>query len=168
MTDGNILTHFLASAASAGDKPFLIEDDQPVLAFAELDRRTGLLAARLRSLGGHPGDRIVVLVDKSPDNVLLYLAALWAGMVYVPLNTGYTSAELAYFLADAEPAIVVCRPADEQAVRQLMPPGALMTLGTQGDGSLLDDMPEEALPVELRAGSDLAAILYTSGTTGRS
>lgn len=168
MTDGNIFAQFLAVAAGAGDKPFLVEGDRTVLTFDELDLRTGRLAARLRALGGHPGDRIVVQTDKSPDNVLLYLASLRAGLVYVPLNTAYTSSELAYFLADADPAIVVCRPSDEQAVRQLMPPGALTTLGTEGDGSLLEDVPEEGIPVEPRSPSDFAAILYTSGTTGRS
>jgi malonyl-CoA/methylmalonyl-CoA synthetase len=169
MTDnGNIFAQFLAAAEQAGGKPFLVENDRTVLAFAELDRRTGRLAARLRALGGQVGDRVVVQVDKSPENVLLYLAALRAGLVYVPLNTAYTAAELAYFLGDAEPAVVVCRPADEAAVRGVMTTGRLVTLGANGAGSLLDDLPTEALaPVE-RAASDLAAILYTSGTTGRS
>ncbi|WP_309141164.1 AMP-binding protein [Novosphingobium sp. G106] len=107
-------------------------------------------------------------VDKSPENVLLYLAAERLGMVYVPLNTAYTSAELAYFLGDAEPAVVVCRPADEAEVRGLLTTGTLVTLGTDGTGSLLDDIPDEVVPVAERTPEDLAAILYTSGTTGRS
>jgi malonyl-CoA/methylmalonyl-CoA synthetase len=86
----------------------------------------------------------------------------------VPLNTAYTSAELAYFLADAEPAVVVCRPADEGAVRGLMTVGTLVTLGTDGKGSMLDDVPDQVVPVAPCAAGDLAAILYTSGTTGRS
>lgn len=166
--NGNILAHFLEVACPAGNKPFLIEGERTVLSFADLDLRTGQLAARLRALGGEVGDRIVVQVDKSPAAVLLYLAALRAGMVFVPLNTAYTAAELAYFLRDAEPAIVVCRPVDEDAVRGLMASGRLATLGEGGAGSLLDDIPEDALPVTARVTSDLAAILYTSGTTGRS
>ena len=166
--NANIFAHFLSAAERAGPKPFLIEGGNTALSFADLDRRTGQLAARLRALGGQVGDRIVVQVEKSPENVLLYLAALRAGMVYVPLNTAYTSAELGYFLENAEPAVVVCRPADEAEVLGLMPSGRLVTLGSDGTGSLLDDLPEAALPVEPREPSDLAAILYTSGTTGRS
>jgi len=165
---GNILGHFLAAAARQGDKPFLIEGGKTVLTFTDLDARTGQLAARLRALGGNVGERIVVQVEKSSENVLLYLAALRAGMVYVPLNTAYTSGELAYFLENAEPAVVVCRPADEAEVAGLMTSGRLVTLGEDGTGSLLDELPAEGLPVEPRAPSDLAAILYTSGTTGRS
>jgi len=164
----NIFAHFLAVAGQAGAKPFLIEIGGTVLAFVDLDRRTGQMAARLRALGGKPGDRIVVQVDKSPENVVLYLAALRAGLVYVPLNTAYTASELEYFLADAEPAVTVCRPADEADARPLLKSGVLVTLGEQGEGSLLDDLPDAALPVEPREASDLAAILYTSGTTGRS
>jgi malonyl-CoA/methylmalonyl-CoA synthetase len=167
--NANIFAHFLSAAQTAGDKPFLIENGETVLAFADLDARTGRLAARLRALGAKTGDRIVVQVEKSPENVLLYLAAERAGLVYVPLNTAYTSAELAYFLSDAEPAVVVCRPADEAQVRALMATGRLVTLGADGTGTLLDDLPDDArLPVEPRAADDLAAILYTSGTTGRS
>jgi malonyl-CoA/methylmalonyl-CoA synthetase len=169
MTDNaNIFAHFLAVAEQAGDKPFLVEDGATVLSFADIDERTGRLAARLAALGGSVGERIVVQVDKSPENVLLYLAAERLGMVYVPLNTAYTSAELAYFLGDAEPAVVVCRPADEAEVRGLLTSGRLVTLGTDGTGSLLDDIPDEVVPVAQRTPEDLAAILYTSGTTGRS
>jgi malonyl-CoA/methylmalonyl-CoA synthetase len=169
MTDNaNIFAHFLAVAAGAGDKPFLVEGGRTVLSFADLDARTGRLAARLQALGGKAGERIVVQVEKSPENVLLYLAAERLGMVYVPLNTAYTSAELAYFLSDAEPAVVVCRPEDEAEVRGLMRGGALVTLGAGGTGTLLDALPDEPAPVAHRAPGDLAAILYTSGTTGRS
>jgi malonyl-CoA/methylmalonyl-CoA synthetase len=168
MTNANILAHFLTAAAVQGPKPFLIEQGKTILTFADLEARTGQLAARLRDLGGKPGDRIVVQVEKSPENVLLYLAALRAGLVYVPLNTAYTSSELAYFLENAEPAVVVCRPADEEQVRSLMPSGRLVTLGEDSSGTLLDDVPTEVLPIEPRDASDLAAILYTSGTTGRS
>jgi malonyl-CoA/methylmalonyl-CoA synthetase len=169
MTDNaNIFAHFLAAALQAGDKAFLVEGANAVLSFADLDERTGRLAARLAALGGGVGDRIVVQVEKSIENVLLYLAAERLGMVYVPLNTAYTSAELAYFLGDAEPAVVVCRPADETEVRGLLTTGALVTLAADGTGSLLADMPDEVAPIAPRASSDLAAILYTSGTTGRS
>ena len=144
-TNANIFAHFLAAAERAGPKPFLIEGGATALSYADLDRRTGQLAARLRALGVQVGDRIVVQVEKSPENVLLYLAALRAGLVYVPLNTAYTSAELAYFLGNAEPSVVVCRPADEAAVGGLPGSGKLVTLGTDGMGSLFDDLPETGL-----------------------
>jgi malonyl-CoA/methylmalonyl-CoA synthetase len=165
--NANLLAQFLTVAAAAGDKPFLIEGGQTALTFAELEPRTGQLAARLRALGGNVGDRIVVQVEKSPGAVLLYLAALRAGMVFVPLNTAYTAAEVAYFIGDAEPAIVVCRPDDAIAISPLTS-GTVVTLGSDGTGTLLNDLPEGGIAIEPRAPSDLAAILYTSGTTGRS
>lgn len=168
MTSENLYEQLLAPAGEAGDKPFLSEGGEVVLRWSDLAPRTARLAARLRTLGAQPGDRIVVQVEKSPENVLLYLAALRAGLVYVPLNTAYTASELAYFLENAEPAVTVCRPADEADVRGLLQSGVLVTLGEDGTGSLLVDLPQTGLPIEPRASSDLAAILYTSGTTGRS
>ncbi len=168
MTNHNLLASFLEVAAAAGDKPFLIAGETPVLRFSDLDRETGRLAARLAALGSEPGDRVVVQVEKSPEAVLLYLAALRAGMIFIPLNTAYTTAELAYFLSDAEPALVVCRPSDEADVQAIAGTARVVTLGMKGEGSLLDDLPEQIGPVVERAADDLAAILYTSGTTGRS
>ncbi len=168
MTDGNLYTHLLAATTAAGAKAFLSEGGNVVLRWSDLEPRTARLAARLRALGAGPGDRIVVQVEKSPENVLLYLAALRAGLVYVPLNTAYTASELAYFLGNAEPAVTVCRPADEAEVRGLLQSGVLVTLGEDGTGSLLVDLPEAGLLTVPRAPTDLAAILYTSGTTGRS
>lgn len=168
MSNANLFAHFLAVAAGAGDKPFLIEGTNTVLSYADLDRRTGRYAARLQALGGKVGDRIVVQVDKSPEAVLLYLAAVRAGLIYVPLNTAYTAAELEYFLGDAEPTVVVCRPGDVAEVRSMAGATCVVTLGEDGTGSLLEDMPEGHAPVAERGADDIAAILYTSGTTGRS
>ena len=164
----NLIAQILSGAACAEGKPFLIEGGTTRLSYADLEPQTARLAARLASLGGRPGDRIVVQVEKSVEAVLLYLSALRAGLVFVPLNTAYTAAELAYFIGDAEPAMVVCRPADEAAVRAVAGAAAVVTLGADGAGSLLADLPDEALPLTPRGAQDLAAILYTSGTTGRS
>lgn len=168
MSNENLFAHFLAVAVDAGDKPLLVEGTDTVLSYADLDRATGRYAARLQALGGKVGDRIVVQVDKSPEAVVLYLATIRAGLIFVPLNTAYTAAELEYFLGDAEPAVVVCRPADEGEVRGMAGAARVVTLGDDGTGSLLGDMPEEGAPVARRSADDIAAILYTSGTTGRS
>ncbi len=163
-----LIAHILSVAAAAGDKPVLVEAGLTRLSFADLEPRTARLAARLVALGGKPAARIVVQVDKSVEAVLLYLAALRAGMVFVPLNTAYTATELAYFIGDAEPAVVVCRPADEAAVRAVAGAARVVTLGADGTGSLLEDLPQQGLPLAAGEAGDLAAILYTSGTTGRS
>jgi malonyl-CoA/methylmalonyl-CoA synthetase len=149
---------------AAGDRPLLIEDDRTILPYAGLDAATAAWAATLTGLGARPGDRIVVQVEKSAANVLLYLATLRAGLVYVPLNTAYTVEELAYFIADADPAIVVCDPARAEAVRALTS-AAILTLDADGHG--IDARPA-AFDTVRRDADDLAAILYTSGTTGRS
>ena len=167
-TDRNLAATILDAAAAAGDKPLLIEHGQTTLRYDALDRETGRIAARLALLGAQAGDRVLVQVEKSRAAVLLYLAALRAGLVFVPVNTAYTTAELAYFIADAAPAIVVCRPADAEALRAVAGHARVVTLGADGAGTLLADLPETVAPPVPRAGSDLAAILYTSGTTGRS
>jgi malonyl-CoA/methylmalonyl-CoA synthetase len=118
------------------------------------------------------GDRVAVQVEKSPEAIILYLACLRGGAAYLPLNTGYTLAEMEYFIGDAEPHIVICAPKRQAALGPVAEKlgAAVDTLGVQQDGSMLD--LARAQPTEFadipRAGDDLAAILYTSGTTGRS
>jgi malonyl-CoA/methylmalonyl-CoA synthetase len=138
--------------------------------YAELGGLSARLAGVLGAVGVSAGDRVLVQVDKSPEAVALYLACLQVGAAYVPINTAYTSAEVDYFIGDAQPGLFVCRPADEAVLKPLCAGAAVLTLGTSADGSLLaragevDPITEVAAP----AGSDIAAILYTSGTTGRS
>ncbi|NMF96941.1 malonyl-CoA synthase [Aromatoleum toluolicum] len=141
--------------------------------FSDVDRASARFAGVITSLGLRAGDRVVVQVEKSPEALFLYLACLRAGVVFVPLNTAYQRAELAYFLGDAQPSLVVCRPASEAAMRALASEAGVahvLTLGEAGDGSLAEaarNQPEDFATVP-RAADDLAAILYTSGTTGRS
>ncbi|MFD1612663.1 AMP-binding protein [Sphingomonas tabacisoli] len=127
-------------------RPALIEPSAAVLSYADLLDRSGGMAAALREQGLKAGDRMVVQTSKSVEALLLYLAALRAGIVYVPLNPGYTRAELDYFLEDAEPGLFVD---DAELARLVTAPAR--------------DFAEPEL-----GGDDLAAILYTSGTTGRS
>ncbi|WP_110655502.1 malonate--CoA ligase [Salinicola halimionae] len=131
------------------------------------------MAQVLRESGVKPGDRVVVQVDKSPQAIMLYLACLQRGAVYLPLNTAYTEAEVEYFLTDAEPRIYVCRPNDVVTAQHLakrcgVP--VVESLGAEADGSLMERVAsagEDTDITELDA-NDLASILYTSGTTGRS
>ncbi|MCC5903099.1 MAG: malonyl-CoA synthase [Halomonas sp.] len=131
------------------------------------------IATHLLALGIEPGDRVVVQVDKSPEMLMLYLASLQVGAVYLPLNTAYTESEVRYFLQDAEPKLYICRPEDMALAAQQAATCAVQhieSLGTQADGSLMEklsDVEETTWVCELGP-DDLAAILYTSGTTGRS
>ncbi|EHK58670.1 malonate--CoA ligase [Allomesorhizobium alhagi] len=133
---------------------------------------SGRLAARLVALGVKPGDRVAVQVEKSPEALMLYLASLRAGSVYLPLNTAYTLAELDYFLGDAEPRLVVVSPESGAAIGPVAAGhGAhVETLDDRGGGSLTDGIEswQPDFADVARGPDDLAAILYTSGTTGRS
>ncbi|OHC48234.1 MAG: malonyl-CoA synthase [Rhodobacteraceae bacterium GWF1_65_7] len=142
------------------------------ISYGDLLRRTGQMANALAGLGVAPGDRVAVQVEKSVEAIILYLATVRAGAVFLPLNTGYTPAEIGYFIGDAEPAIFVCDPARaaELAVATESAGARIMTLDARGLGSLTD--AADAAPADFatvpRVADDLAALLYTSGTTGRS
>jgi malonyl-CoA/methylmalonyl-CoA synthetase len=154
-------------------KPFLRTPEGRVVTYGELETGSGRMANALTALGVKPGDRVAVQVEKSPEVVLLYLACLRAGAVYLPLNTAYTLAELEYFIGDAEPSLVVCDPKAReglQAIAARLGGAAVETLDASGGGGLADlaaAQPARFADVA-RTGDDLAAILYTSGTTGRS
>src|SRR5204862_3385625 len=126
------------------------------------------LANTLVELGVKPGDRVAAQVEKTPEALMLYLASLRAGAVYLPLNTAYTPAEIRYFLGDAEPAVFVCGPKqiDEMTklARELGVPH-VETLGADGRGTLMDKAAgaSSSFSDVARTGDDLAAILYTSG-----
>jgi malonyl-CoA/methylmalonyl-CoA synthetase len=153
--------------------PFIEHPNGAQLSYGELVESTARYAAALQQLGVQPGDRVAVQVEKSVENLLLYLATLRAGAVYLPLNTGYTPSELRYFLGDAEPALFVCRPAQQEAMEALAAEVGVPrveTLGELQDGSLVERAAAPAPDFKDidRRRDDLAAILYTSGTTGRS
>jgi malonyl-CoA/methylmalonyl-CoA synthetase len=141
------------------------------LTYADLDERCARLATRLVRLGVGGGDRVAVQVEKTVANLLLYLACLRLGAVYLPLNTAYTLSELDYFFGDAEPALIACDPARRGEIAELG--GAAMaqvaTLDDRGQGNLVEALGEEPPQAEIASveDDDLAALLYTSGTTGR-
>ena len=141
--------------------------------YRDLSAASARMAHFIRSLGLAPGSRVAARVEKSPEALMLYLACLRSGMVFLPLNTGYQSEELRYFFNDAKPGLVVCDPSASGWIAPLAKSSGchhVETLGGAISGSLLekatpfpDDFPTIA------CGPDaLAAILYTSGTTGRS
>ena len=133
----------------APDRQFLVSSDGTEVTYRAIERRAGQLAAVLHDRGVRPGERVLAQVTKSIDNVALYLASLQLGAVYVPLNTAYTAHEVEFFVNDAEPALVVD---DDELAR----------LGVEADS---------ATPMSTctpRLADDLAAMVYTSGTTGRS
>jgi malonyl-CoA/methylmalonyl-CoA synthetase len=142
------------------------------ISYGELVARAGQMANVLVERGVKPGDRVAAQTDKSVPGLVLYLATVRAGAVYLPLNTAYTLNELEYFITDAEPSLVVCDPAKAQGIGAIAAKvGAKVeTLDVNGKGSLTD-AAAKAKPdfvTVARADDDLAAILYTSGTTGRS
>ncbi|KAA5610062.1 malonyl-CoA synthase [Rhodovastum atsumiense] len=142
--------------------------------YAQAEETTLRLATALRQMGLVPGDRVAVQVRKSPEAFLLYLACLRGGYVFVPLNTAYTLAELDYFLRDAEPGLFVCRPeqkAESEPLCKAAGVERLETLGIAADGSLFDfarDLKGDPACLFDGQPDTLAALLYTSGTTGRS
>ncbi len=131
---------------------------------------SGRLANALVARGVGAGDRVVAQVAKTPEALALYLACLRAGAVYLPLDTAFTPNELAYFAGDAGPTLIVCAPAVRDAATAFAAGAAVETLDTDGKGSLADIAAgaSSAFTTVERADDDLAALLYTSGTTGRS
>jgi malonyl-CoA/methylmalonyl-CoA synthetase len=139
----------------------------------DLDRGTAMLANLLASLDLPAGSRVAVQTEKSVEALMLYLAVLRAGLVYLPLNTAYQRDEIGYFVGNAEPAVVVCSPKNFGWVSRIAFAAGtthVFTLGDDRSGSLLQRAAVHAdvhAPA-VRGADDLAAILYTSGTTGRS
>jgi len=159
----------IAAAMPEANRVFLETPDGRAITYGEMEVATARMAAALAARGAGPGERVAVQVDKSPEALLLYLATIRAGAVYLPLNPAYTPAEIEYFLGDAEPAVTVCRPGDEATAGLAARFGsAALTLGADGSGTLGEAAAEAGGFGELpREADDLAAILYTSGTTGR-
>lgn len=172
----NLFSLFQSRIPDDRSRPFLTTRDSAVVSYADVEHETARFAHMIATLGVAPGDRIAVQVEKSPAALLFYLGCLRAGAVFLPLNTAYTGDELDYFLADAAPTLVVCDPAREYD----MTPRArthgvahVLTLDSAGQGSLqdrantlTDDQVRDHSPHVCRS-EDLAAILYSSGTTGQ-
>ena len=174
MTSNENLFVALRAAFPADLDATAIETETGALySWRDLDRATAMIANLLVSLEIAPGSRVAVHVEKSVEALLLYLATLRAGFVYLPLNTAYQEAELDYFIGNAEPAVVVCAGKNFPWISRLAfgkGVAHVFTLNEDRSGTLLDraaHCPDTHAPA-VKAAGDLAAILYTSGTTGRS
>jgi malonyl-CoA/methylmalonyl-CoA synthetase len=173
MKNQNLFTA-LRAAFPADVSAIAIETDEGLhYSWSDLDRATAMMANLLKSLDLPEGSRVAVQVEKSVEALMLYLATLRAGYVFLPLNTAYQSAEIEYFIGNAEPAVVVCSKANFGWVSKIAFKAGtqhVFTLNEDRTGSLLERASQQsdqhqAVP---RQADDLAAILYTSGTTGRS
>ncbi len=160
-----------APLAGRDDALLILADGQEVTRAAFL-AQVARAAHALRAAGVQPGDRVAVQAAKSPLALAVYGAVVGIGAVFLPLNTAYTPAEVDYFLGDATPRVFLCDPGrvPDLAPVAAVHGAALLTLGPGGEGTLAEAMAAQpaALTPEARGSHDLAAILYTSGTTGRS
>lgn len=171
--DHNLYTLLRSRFPAATEAVAFEEVGGSTVSYRDLETAVSRYANALTSLGLSPGDRITVQIEKSLANAYLYLAVLKCGAVFNPLNTAYTPSEVDYFVSDARPRIIVCDPEREDDMRKIA--GAhvaerVVTLDAAGRGSLADlaAAASEHADTVPRANDDLAALVYTSGTTGRS
>ena len=167
----NTLYEALFAPHQDNHSTFLECDDGTVQSYADFLKRAAQIAHALVAAGLTPGDRVVVQAPKTRETIALYAATIQAGGVYLPLNNAYTFDEVSYFVGDAKPSVIVCDPKDQEDLSKLAKThdATLLTLGLT-DGTLsesADPQPTEFATAS-RGADDLAALLYTSGTTGRS
>jgi len=169
---GNPLFDTLLNRHIGRDTPFLHLADGVTISHAAFGQMAARNTNALTTLGIRPGDRVAVHVDKSPQALALYAGCIQSGAVFLPLNTAYTAAELDYFVGDSGAALFICDPAEADTLAgTAQANGCLLhTLAGDGTGSFADLVARQSdtAPVAARDGDDLAALLYTSGTTGRS
>jgi malonyl-CoA/methylmalonyl-CoA synthetase len=168
----NPLADALVAPLASRKDAVLVQPDGSQVTGTELFALSAQIANVLTQAGVEPGHRVAMQTEKSVVALALYLACLQAGALFLPLNTAYTTAELEYFLNDAEPTVVVCDPRAEDALTSLATANGitLLTLDGDGNGSLSQRAETASTDFETadRTSDDLAVILYTSGTTGRS
>ena len=168
----NTLYDALFAPHAGSEKTFLVLKDGRRLSYGAFLDMAGRFAHAIAAAGVKPGDRVALQAKKSAEALAVYAACVQGGFVFLPLNTAYTPAEVEYFVTDAEARLLVCDPAGAAALSPVAEKAgaALRTLDADGSGTLSDaaaGQPAE-YPVEERGPDDLAAFLYTSGTTGRS
>lgn len=171
--NANVYSLLASRFAPHLSRPCIETETGRVYTYADVDRETARLARFFAELGLSRGERLAAHLDKSPEALFLYLATVRAGLCYLPLNTAYQLGEMEYFLNDAEPALVVCRPQSIAAMKEVAHAAGVRHIYTLDDanrGTLTEaarSVPPEFETAAMNA-TDLASILYTSGTTGRS
>lgn len=167
----NLYAHFKKQFVAHPDKELLCTERNRSYRYADIDRESARLANFLSAVGVGRGGRVSAQLQKSPEALCLYLACLRGGFVFHPLNPALHSGELEYFLGNAEPVVVVCDPTREATIRPLAAAVGvkhLLTLDADGQGSLIaqsQSTAEDFFTVP-SGKDDLAALLYSSGTTG--
>ncbi|MEM7280329.1 MAG: AMP-binding protein [Pseudomonadota bacterium] len=168
-SNANLFHQFFSPWESDSSRPLLTTLDGHVLSYGDLMEQSGRIANGMRSLGLKSGDVVSVQVEKSPQSLALYLACLRGGFVYHPLNPAYKLKELLYFLESAEPRLTVCT--DNTPLAELVSGMDVhcWTLDGVGQGSMIDDSESqsEIFSTVASDANDIAALLYSSGTTGR-
>lgn len=167
----NILYDALFKPHQGCSDTFLSMTDGEHISYDDFLSTANQFAAVLQDVGVGIGDRIAVMVEKTPQALAIYAASVKIGAVYLPLNTAYTATEIAYFVNDASPAVLLCDESKYAGIIDLADTAGatVMTLNRDGSGSLVDLAQGQTRQVDIveRSDDDLAAMLYTSGTTGR-
>jgi len=167
----NVLFDALFAPHICSEKTFLILPDESEITYADFLSMASRFANTIRTAGVKIGDRVVVQAEKSPQTLALYAACVQSGAIFLPLNTAYTASEVDYFVDDAQASLLIC---DGSSMEALTPVAArsncqIMTLNGDGTGSFKDAASNESTdftPVK-REPDDLAAFLYTSGSSTR-
>ncbi|RZO23042.1 MAG: malonyl-CoA synthase [SAR92 clade bacterium] len=170
--NANLFAHFQSHFPDDSSTCLLITDNGQTITYGQADEASAQIANSLLELGASLGDRVTVQVEKSVEALYLYLGCLRAGLVYHPLNTAYTASEIEYFLTNAEPSIIICKSEFQDIVKSVTvncSVKAILTLNADGTGTLLDLIQDACTTAQtaMRCGTDMAALLYSSGTTGR-
>lgn len=173
--NANIFATFEGIAREAGDAVFIETPEGQTLTYTGMLALTARYANALQALGVAAGERVAVQVDKSLENLCLYLATVRMGAIYLPLNTGYHTNEVQYFMQDAAPRIFICTPANLASLSALAGANGVahtLSLADDGSGSFIDYVQQQAADASAfetaqSAADDVALIIYTSGTTGR-
>lgn len=168
----NPLYDAIAAPHTSNEACFLHLEDGTELSYKAFIGRASQIAQCLIASGVQPDDRVLVQAEKLIDTLATYVASVQIGAVYMPLNTAYTASEMDHFINDAAPAVVVC---SDDRLKEIQPlvdriDARVLTLNPDGSGSLptMANTKVTSFPAQDRKPSDTAALLYTSGTTGRS
>jgi malonyl-CoA/methylmalonyl-CoA synthetase len=171
MTNANLYAAFERAFPIDRERILLTTSTGERYTYADAESISARYGNCLLLMGAQTGDRVTVQVEKSPQNLFLYLACLRAGLVYHPLNTAYRESELRYFIENAEPKIAICDTSGEELFRKLGAPNgiAIHTLDRDGSGTLSKEAANASpiLETAIVAGNSMAALLYSSGTTGQ-